>query len=1030
MILPLQNFKGNSPGEDDVWKIFKESLPDDIVSFHNYDIPVKQADVTLLVPTQGILIIEIKSFLAKNILDVPDNSIIRLKKGPPEPSPFTQARGYCYHLKNELLTPNGLNSVYISYAVCYPYITHEEYVNLGLNKISREQFTFTKEDLVSKAVLLEKIQNIFDVTYNIISEPNLVKYGFSPDILNHVGNLISPNFRNETHAATQPAPIDTLVPHHIPREFYSKLIFVSKSNPITTTELQEIASLWCAGTKIYFYSDDATLLEQLTNYIQVYVTEKNLTNKSGFSFSNGQTFQFNSGLVSGISTSFSIINGENLEHFKSELDALHSLSSFNKDQYYIEHAPLSDIIVKAGAGTGKTFSIVSRVNYLIWKNSYQPEDLKRAIAMITFTNESADAMRKKLSQNFLNYYLLTQNNRYLDYIEYVTDMNISTIHSISKKLLSKYASHLGLGKDFRIIIGEYQRNLFLQQNLNRYIATHPNLDLDTDLSMFQLTKRLLNFLGKMDNKNVDLLSYFSSLNFGVPTNAVFADFIQIAKETQADMAQYCLENNVVCLGDLIKKVRTLQSSLNSDSNFQPEPLDFLFVDEFQDTDDTQIELMKDLRKLFHFNFFVVGDIKQCIYRFRGAEVKAFDTLQLNEKPMISISLNKNYRTDTLLLQKLNTIFTEWNTASNLEYRTDDVLVGVKKLSTKAEFYKQSYMNTPDFNQKLIRTIQSCKNRLTSSTSKIAILVRYNWQISQIKELCNSNGIPIDTAIGGELFRIDPTIDFFKLILALKFNDSPEHLYNLYSTSYVSEHLPKAELFYKSEHEIKNAFYSCPPQRLLKWSTYLERLRVEPILKVLRDIIDDVKPWEVFAQKATSGVPDVERAESYYLQNLDQLFEKLIATSNTDYLTLNKICDYLEIMILTKQEEDARASYNLDQSSVNVICTTVHKSKGLEFETVILPFCDFNIADPKPKGDVDLIYVGNDIGYRILGNNRKIEFENDLYQIFKDDEIIDRMHEETRILYVALTRAIKRIIVFSNPALAEKDIQCWDRMIKE
>ena len=61
-------------------------------------------------------------------------------------------------------------------------------------------------------------------------------------------------------------------------------------------------------------------------------------------------------------------------------------------------------------------------------------------------------------------------------------------------------------------------------------------------------------------------------------------------------------------------------------------LKYLFIDEYQDTDDVQIELMKNFQDILGFNFLVVGDIKQCIYRFRGAEDKAFDILQEKRHP--------------------------------------------------------------------------------------------------------------------------------------------------------------------------------------------------------------------------------------------------------------------------------------------------------------------------------------------------------------------------------------------------------------
>ena len=76
----------------------------------------------------------------------------------------------------------------------------------------------------------------------------------------------------------------------------------------------------------------------------------------------------------------------------------------------------------------------------------------------------------------------------------------------------------------------------------------------------------------------------------------------------------------------------------------------MFVDEFQDTDDVQIDAISQIAKLLQYKLFVVGDVKQCIYRFRGAKENAFKQLGADNNPeWQTYSLYKNYRTDAQLL---------------------------------------------------------------------------------------------------------------------------------------------------------------------------------------------------------------------------------------------------------------------------------------------------------------------------------------------------------------------------------------------
>lgn len=1030
MILPFNNFIGNSEGENVVWQKFSEFLPDDFVSFHNYHLGLKESDVILLVPNLGVLVIEIKGFMAKNIIDVPDRTIIRVKNQPAIPSPFVQAAKYRYLLLDNFLKPNGIESVYVTCAVCYPYISYNEYVEKGLNKISHDILTITQEDLETKEALLKKIDDIFEHTYASVAMPQLVKYGFNDELLNNVGNIISPNFRNTTNVI-EDGNKEKIVSEK--RTHYSKLICVKNYVSFSDEKIGQMIKEWSLGSKVYFYTSDTDLMSIVSEKIRSVIEEKELNGRKDFKIVNNSTFLFSGDICSAIEESFEITDGENYDEYCEQLKILHNNSSFNKEQYEVEHAELENIIVKAGAGTGKTYSMISRINYLVWKKEYDASELKTAIAMITFTNESADAMKEKLSDNFLNYYLLTKDIDFLGYIESVEDMNISTIHSMAKKILQNYSSQLGLGKDFNIITGDFKREQILHTNLNEFIKNNPKFAEEIDISMFLLGKRLHSFMDKLDNKNVDIVLDFDSLKFGADTKGLFDKLIDVVKKTQSQMNEYCMINNSVCLGDLIRKLKVLYRKLKDKGISVREKIDFLFVDEFQDTDDIQINLITCFKEVFGFKLFVVGDTKQCIYRFRGAEVKSFDILTSEiSEGVVTLSLNKNYRTDIKLMDKLNDVFRKWHEDGNIEYSEDDVLIPTKKLSESLQYFNGEYnVDGEDFEAVFVRELNKAKEALDDK-EKIAILVRYNWQIAEIKELCDKCGINIETEIGGELFRIDPTIDFFKLVLALKYNKSPKYLFNLYTTSYVSEVLPKVDLWDMSKEEIKDYFYNNLPKSLSNWNEYVQRLRTEPVLKVIRDIVDEAKPWDIFSQKIDADGEDIERCESYYIRNLDQLFEKLVLASNTDYLTINKLSDYLEVMILTRREEEARESYDIEKSNSKIICTTVHKSKGLEFDTVILPYCEFDISCAKAKGDVDLIYSDNKIGYSIKGSEyESTAFENDLYIELKGNEFIDRKHEETRILYVALTRAIKKVIYLTDRKPNKRGFtNCWKKMIEE
>ena len=125
----------------------------------------------------------------------------------------------------------------------------------------------------------------------------------------------------------------------------------------------------------------------------------------------------------------------------------------------------------------------------------------------------------------------------------------------------------------------------------------------------------------------------------------------------------------------------------------------------------------------------------------------------------------------------------------------------------------------------------------------------------------------------------------------------------------------------------------------------------------------------------------------------------------DFLTLNVIEHSMHINIMTKQEELAR-NIVTKTNDIRVICTTVHKSKGLEYGCVIMPYMGMDIASMK-KADLD-VYVENEkLAYGIrIGDDPNKKY-NSNYDVSQEQN--ERVNEESRVLYVALTRAIRNVV---------------------
>ena len=202
-----------------------------------------------------------------------------------------------------------------------------------------------------------------------------------------------------------------------------------------------------------------------------------------------------------------------------------------------------------------------------------------------------------------------------------------------------------------------------------------------------------------------------------------------------------------------------------------------------------------------------------------------------------------------------------------------------------------------------------------------------------------------------------------------------------------------------------------------WNNIIRALRVMPVLQVMRKIYSILKPWVNYGQ-------DSKWKQDNYRLNVDMLFEELIKAANMDSLSINSLVDILTANIVSVKNVDSRLPDVKGQEYV-IKCVTVHKSKGLEYGSVILPYCSAAINIMK-WSDINVSVVnesGIKVGYQIKTDDDR--YQNDYFD--ESMEKSERMREETRILYVAMTRAIR---TFSWIALSGKNSKCWQNLIWE
>lgn len=1027
-------------GERKVRDAIAEYFSDDVVVYNNREVNGREYDICLLVKDVCVFIVEVKGWLADkiNVHGIDDIEVEGYAEQ--QKSPKKQAKSYCIQYFTKLKKQFGTSPLVVD-LVAYPFITKEQYYESHLNIISEEQFTLFKEDLGDHASLKKKFQMAFDA-----------KKAIPHAELN--AELISRIRRNEEPDYNDLEDKDLI-------QVYSTLSIIP--DDADDKRIKRIVTAYFKGIKQIVFVSKRPLFEMILNELNSSYKKENIEpgDKLKVGYRKGieaivsrdsyRAFNFEVYLISGLGKECSeeiVIEEGQADQNEELLSWIAEHSYFNLQQYKVEHASADkNILVEAGAGTGKTYSMVSRVAFLCNKRRGNITSIEDELAMVTFTNDAAINMKVRLKQMFVNYYILTGNECYLQYVEGVDRANISTIHKFSLELLRGASFYTGLGTNFRISSDEYNRgkiyDLYLSEFLRTQEENNPNFINEIPVPIYDLKKKLIGIADHLLQKSINLVD-IKPEEMGVTVDNTLPYFNELIQQVvfpaEIEYLSAINDRNAMDLKECIILLnKVLDYGADNISNLK---LRYLFVDEFQDTDDVQIEVFQKLQKtiLSDCRLFVVGDLKQSIYRFRGARLSAFDQLKIYKKYDWEIHyLNINYRTDARLLELYDSIFQKMGEDGYLPYnQQDDRLTSEKIFEADDEELMQCipchgrdeeiFFNTlfgilENQTGKIADIIEQKKAQgktLSLEERTIAILVRSNWQVESIIKEANKREVNVEIKSGGDLFQLESTQDLYKLILAIKNSTNPVYLVNFIESNYTD-----LKLDYQKYHGVSEVEKLQSLQKILdeffllrmkkRWQEVLDEVYAQPVLYALKHIYDALEPWKMYSRNPS--------AQTFYMANYDYLLEKIVKFSRIDTLTISQISKYLEINILTRQQELAR-TLDTDEEGIRIMCTTVHKSKGLEYGTVVLPYTAEDISDIR-KVKFDANYSKSKLSYTVLFEN-KVRERNSNYN--EDMEKAEQIAEESRILYVALTRAIRNCVWIMN---IDKNVPIsWGTLMEE
>ena len=295
------------------------------------------------------------------------------------------------------------------------------------------------------------------------------------------------------------------------------------------------------------------------------------------------------------------------------------LSSLNPEQRQAVRTVDGPLLILAGAGTGKTRVITSRVAYMI-SRGIRP----RNILAVTFTNKAAREMKERVKS-------LVPKRRLVGEDGQTEKPTISTFHSLCVRILRRHITKLGYKENFVI-----------------YDATEQLGVVRRILSQISLGSKkpdpyaVLSLISRWRNSNSDELI------------AEDQDLAALAKHLVATYQQTLKASNAVDFDDLILLVLRLFAECPEALDECRERYRYIMVDEYQDTNSSQFELVHSLARE-HRNFCVVGDDDQSIYGWRGAEVANLLDLDKYFPDVKVVKLEQNYRSTNTILEAANAV---------------------------------------------------------------------------------------------------------------------------------------------------------------------------------------------------------------------------------------------------------------------------------------------------------------------------------------------------------------------------------------
>lgn len=604
----------------------------------------------------------------------------------------------------------------------------------------------------------------------------------------------------------------------------------------------------------------------------------------------------------------------------------------NKEQYEAATTVNGPLLILAGAGSGKTRVLTYRIAHMIKDLGVYPSQ----ILAITFTNKAAQEMKERVRALIGDEAL---------------NMWVSTFHSSCVKILRREIDKLGYNKNF-VIYDTYDQKTLVKQCMAELNINDKDID----------EKEVINKIGSAKDKLINADKYKRDNQGNFRLNKIADVYLLYQKKLK--------QNNALDFDDIIFKTVQLFKEYVDVLEFYQRKFKYIMVDEYQDTNFAQYEFVR-LLSAAHRNICVVGDDDQCIYQWRGADIRNILDFEKDYPESKVIKLEQNYRSKGNILNAANLVI-----KNNIE-RKDKELRTTQEVGDKIKIYRAFSDNDEGsfVSSEIKRIIREEGRKYTD----FAVLYRMNSQSRIFEDSFIKADIPY-RLIGGLKFydrkEIKDILAYLRLINNPLDDISLQRIINVPKRSIGDATVSKIQEVANNNEEplystLLDVDYvpgltSRNISTINKFTSLINNFMVKKdeleVSELIELILEDTGYLNEL--KNSKDIEDQSRIE-----NLKELVSAAVdfEQSNED----KSLSSFLEKVTLVSDID------NFDANADSVTLMTLHSAKGLEFPVVFM-----------------------------------VGMENGIFPSMMSLNNDSEMQESRRLCYVGITRAKEKLYMTS------------------